>query len=165
MGRAEGSPSSRLRNLATLNPRSDSTSCADDVSIVASRESRRLPTTAAGTGFDACDHRGFSLIWLFRKQGDFPKKTGRRLSTNRESLREIRDLDNFSKRQITREKQGGSETLLKQEVSRCSARPAGAAGAPPTDPRCRRRQQPGRQIRSSDRFPVFSLLFAFGEII
>jgi hypothetical protein len=34
-----------------------------------------------------------------------------------------------------------------------------------TDPRGRCRQQPDRQIPSTDRFPVFSLLFAFGEII
>jgi hypothetical protein len=32
-----------------------------------------------------------------RKQGDFPRKTGRRLSTNGQSLRGIRDLDHFSK--------------------------------------------------------------------
>src|SRR6202521_4354500 len=32
-----------------------------------------------------------------RKQGDFPRKTGRRLSTNGQSLRVIRDLDNFFK--------------------------------------------------------------------
>jgi hypothetical protein len=29
--------------------------------------------------------------------GRFPRKTGRRLSTNGQSLRRIRDLDNFSK--------------------------------------------------------------------
>ena len=32
-----------------------------------------------------------------RKQGDFPRITGRRLSKNGQSLRGIRDLDNFSK--------------------------------------------------------------------
>src|ERR1700694_5676364 len=32
-----------------------------------------------------------------RKQGDFPRITGRRLSTNGQSLSGIRDLDNFSK--------------------------------------------------------------------
>src|ERR1700674_2660963 len=32
-----------------------------------------------------------------RKQADFPRKTGRRLTTNGQSLRGMRDLDNFSK--------------------------------------------------------------------
>ena len=41
----------------------------------------------------------FAMLSLFfpRKQGDFPRKTGRRLSRNGQSLRGIRDLDNFFK--------------------------------------------------------------------
>ena len=44
-------------------------------------------------------HAGSRRLSLFfsQKQGDFPRKTGRRLSTNGQSLRGIRDLDNFSK--------------------------------------------------------------------
>jgi hypothetical protein len=49
-----------------------------------------------------------SLAVFSRKQGDFPRKTGRRLSTNGQSLRGIRDLDHFLQKQITERKQGGT---------------------------------------------------------
>jgi hypothetical protein len=48
-----------------------------------------------------------------RKQGDFPRKTGRRLSTNGQSLRGIRDL-----KQITERKQG--DDSLETGGVRCS---------------------------------------------
>src|ERR1700674_2865167 len=43
---------------------------------------------------------------FFPETGRFPRKTGRLLSTNGQSLRGIRDLDDFSKSKITERKQG-----------------------------------------------------------
>ena len=43
---------------------------------------------------------------FFPETGRFSKKTGRRLSTNGQSLRGIRDLGNFSKSKYTERKQG-----------------------------------------------------------
>src|ERR1700693_1314896 len=40
---------------------------------------------------------GGSTLFRAEKQGDFPRITGRRLNKNRQSLRVIKDLDNFSK--------------------------------------------------------------------
>jgi aerobic-type carbon monoxide dehydrogenase small subunit (CoxS/CutS family) len=43
---------------------------------------------------------------FFPETGRFPRKTGRLLSTNGQSLRGIKDLDDFSKSKITERKQG-----------------------------------------------------------
>src|SRR6202030_1625155 len=55
---------------------------------------------------------------FFPETGRFPRKTGRRLSTNGQSLRGIRDLDDFSKSKITERKQG--DDSLETGGIRCS---------------------------------------------
>ena len=74
----------------------------------------RMPAGADCLRSAANDH---SIPIISRKQGDFPRKTGRRLSTNGQSPRGIRDLDNFSKK-ITERKQG--DDFLETGGVRCS---------------------------------------------
>ena len=124
---------------------------------------------------DQCPTESAALQWRLagaqqgpqqpRKQGDFPRKTGRRLSTNRPITESDEGLSSFLQKQITGRKQGNDSL----ETGGSAAPPD--LPAPPAQPPRRPtyevdvRNKPRSRIRSTDRFPVFSLLFASGEII
>jgi hypothetical protein len=108
------------------------------------------------------------LRFLKPETGRFSKKTGRRLSTNLAIAERDQGLRSISPKANNREKQGGKQgdlSLWKEKRGDVPLlRPNLPAPPAPTDLPGRRRQQPDRQSRSSDRFTVLSLLFAFGEI-
>jgi hypothetical protein len=78
-----------------------SNNCVEVTGLLAPTSNAR----SSGLGVREAARMVFSLFP--RKQGSFPRKTGRRSSTNGQSPRGIRDFDNFSKSKITERKQGG----------------------------------------------------------